>query len=164
MVYAGFGALWCSGIYLLRYSAIGRDGKAQTQMKTIKSLSILFAVLFVVFVVHWLLLSLSNQVPNVQLLLLSYGVNFAMAAIIVIALLRLPKRFQQSLGFFFLFGSLFKFLVYFLLFRPVYQSDGAVSKVEFFSFFIPYVFSLIIETTILIAKLKAEDHSTKTDR
>ncbi len=126
-------------------------------MKTAKAVLLLIAVLVPAMVLHRLVLGAVNKALALQDYLYSYGINLLMAAIIIIALLNLPERYKNSLGFFFMFGSLFKFIVYFIFFLPYYKADGDLSKVEFLAFFVPYVLCLVVETTVLIAKLKAED-------
>lgn len=130
-------------------------------MKVIKTLLLLAAVLIPAAFIHRLILGSLNKALALQEYVFSYGVNFIMAAIIIVALLKLPERYKSSLGFFFLFGSLFKFIVYFILFLPHYKADGELSKVEFMAFFVPYALCLVVETTVLIAKLKAEDQAPK---
>jgi hypothetical protein len=130
-------------------------------VNVIKPILLLVVVLIPAAIVHRLVLGSLNMALTVQEYAYAYGVNFVMASIIVMALLRLPERFKASLGFFFLFGSLLKFIVYFVFFLPHFKEDGDLSKLEFFCFFVPYALCLVIETTVLIAKLKAEDKATK---
>ena len=86
----------------------------------------------------------------------AYNVNLIMAGGIMVALLRMPERLQGSLGFMYLGGSLFKFLIFFLLFYPGYKADGDVSKLEFATFFVPYALCLIVETTVLVRMLNRQ--------
>ena len=126
-------------------------------MKVINATTILFAVLLPGLFVHRFILMAQGVLLNTTDYLLGYGINFLMAAAIIVALLKLPERYKSSLGFFFMFGSFFKFIVYFVVFLPLYKADGNVSKAEFFLFFTPYLLSLIVETSVLIIKLNRED-------
>lgn len=126
-------------------------------MSTIKSLAVLLFVLVAGMITHRLILGWQHQGITWPEYVFGYGVNLLMAGIIIIALFNLPQRFKDSLGYFFLFGSLFKFIVYFLVFQPVFRDDGEVTRLEFFSFFVPYALSLVVETSVLIIKLKQED-------
>ncbi|MCT4624010.1 MAG: hypothetical protein N4A46_10340 [Schleiferiaceae bacterium] len=83
----------------------------------------------------------------------AYLINFGLAALIGMGLYALRKKYTQSLGFIFLFGTAIKFGVYFIAFHPEYKLDGVVSKAEFITFFIPYSINLIVETTFLVRVL-----------
>ncbi len=52
-----------------------------------------------------------------------------------------------------MFGSFLKFAFFFIFFYPSYQADGDITRLEFMAFFIPYIFSLLIETMSLITLL-----------
>lgn len=79
----------------------------------------------------------------------SYIINLLLVVIIFGFLYYFRKKYKEQLGFLFLFGSLFKFAVFFIFFYPVYKSDGAISRAEFAAFFIPYAVGLIFETLSL---------------
>ena len=128
-------------------------------MSTIKSLAVLLFVLVAGMITHRLILGWQHQGITWPEYVFGYGVNLLMAGIIIIALFNLPQRFKDSLGYFFLFGSLFKFIIYFLVFQPVFRDDGEVTRLEFFSFFVPYALSLVVETSVLIIKLKQEEET-----
>lgn len=78
-------------------------------------------------------------------IVVSYLVNTVSAIIVFILLFALRNKFKNELGFIFLFGSVIKFGLFLLiLFKPFY-ADGHLSKVEFFTFFVPYSFTHTIE-------------------
>jgi hypothetical protein len=81
-----------------------------------------------------------------DLILWSYFLNFAMASSIFMALYLLRIRLKNQIGFLYLGGSMLKFLIFFLIFYPVYKADGEISNLEFASFFIPYLVCLVMET------------------
>lgn len=76
-----------------------------------------------------------------------------MALVIFYVLLRLAIEKSQYLGFVFLVGSALKFLIYFLVFDPLFKQDGDLTRVEFFLFFVPYFASLAVETFALVKLL-----------
>lgn len=92
-----------------------------------------------------------------DLIILGYLVNFAMALGIYYGMVQLAKKQNKNLGFVFLFGSTLKFAVFFLIFNPLFMQDGSLSKVEFFTFFAPYITCLIMETLALVKLLKDID-------
>ncbi len=57
----------------------------------------------------------------------------------------------------FMFGSTLKFVIYFLIFDPIFMLDGKLVKVEFFIFFVPYFSCLLIETFALIKLMREID-------
>ena len=96
------------------------------------------------------------EIP-VDLLLLGYGVNFLLALVVYGFLLYFAERKSTNLGFLFLFGSTLKFVVYFLVFNPLFLEDGTLSKLEFFTFFFPYFICLAVETMALVKLLNEID-------
>lgn len=97
-----------------------------------------------------------SNIP-LDLILMGYLINFAMAMGIYYTMVSLAKKQNKNLGFVFLFGSTLKFAVYFLIFNPLFMQDGSLSKLEFFTFFIPYIACLIVETLALVKLLKEID-------
>jgi len=87
----------------------------------------------------------------------SYIFNTVLALSILIALLRVRKTLQSSLGFLFLGSSFLKFALFFLLFYPIYHADGDIDTREFLTFFIPYGICLIFETLALVRVLSQTD-------
>ena len=76
----------------------------------------------------------------------SYSINFVLAIIIFFSLYLFRERFKHQIGFLYMAGSLLKFLVFFIVFYPVYKADGEMGSLEFAAFFVPYAISLILET------------------
>ena len=98
-----------------------------------------------------------SVVLPLDLIGIGYTVNFAMAVAIYYVMVALAKKQNKNLGFVFLIGSTLKFAVYFLIFDPLFMQDGSLSKVEFFTFFTPYIICLIMETLALVKLLKELD-------
>ena len=80
----------------------------------------------------------------------SYIINVALAIVIFGFIYKFQEKLSNQIGFMFLAGSLIKFAVFFIVFYPVFKSDGDISSLEFASFFIPYILCLIIETFSLV--------------
>lgn len=116
----------------------------------------LAAILFV-GLLHIGFLLARNQDFDFILILLGYIINFAMALGIYSALLYFAEKKNKNLGFLFMFGSTLKFVIYFLIFDPIFMLDGKLTKPEFFIFFVPYFTCLIVETFSLIKLLKEVD-------
>ena len=84
---------------------------------------------------------------------LSYVSNFVLAASVVWLLLSVFEKNKDRVSFLFMATSLFKFILFFVLFYPAYKADGVVQKMEVLTFFIPYFVGLSLETGILVQKL-----------
>lgn len=67
------------------------------------------------------------------------------------------KTHHQYIGYYFLFGTAFKFFLYFVFALPAFKEDGHQSRGEFFGFFIPYFVALVVETAALIFLLNTSD-------
>lgn len=114
----------------------------------------LAVILVVVAALHMAYFYASQITVSNITLLLCYGVNFFLALVIYLTLLKMAQDQSRYLGFAFLFGSALKFLAYFLIFDPLFKQDGDLSRIEFFMFFIPYLASLIAETLALVKLMK----------
>jgi hypothetical protein len=103
-------------------------------------------LLAIVFSIHITLLNWFNQPLFENKIILSYIVNLVLIIIVFGILYIFKNKYRSQLGFLFLIGSFLKFTVFFILFYPFFKEDNQLSKLEFASFFIPYVFGLILET------------------
>ena len=116
--------------------------------------STLFISLVITFLIHLFVLHLLDKTLFDNRITAAYLVNFLLAVIIYFTLYRLKKKYLEQLGFIFMFGSMLKFLVFFIFFYPAYKNDGDIQPIEFLTFFIPYAISLIFETLGVIRFLK----------
>lgn len=108
----------------------------------------LLRIIFIVglvFGIHLLALDYLELELFENKIVLAYLVNTFLAIVTYTALFLLRNRFKNQLGFLFIGGSGIKFILFFLLFYGAYKADGNISTTEFFAFFIPYLFTLIIE-------------------
>lgn len=120
---------------------------------TFSFLGILLVVLVVVLAVHLLLLHQMQMPLFADKILLSYTLNYGMAAGILLFIQSKFNKKSVHTGFLFLGGSGVKFLVFFLIFYPAYQQDGLMATSEFAAFFVPYASCLILEVGFLSKQL-----------
>ena len=109
------------------------------------------------FIIHLLVLNYLEFKLFDNKIVLSYIINFILALGIFLTLYFLKEKFKTQIGLLFIAGSLLKFLIFFLVFHPSYKQDGDISRLEFASFFIPYLTCLIIETLGVMKVLKNID-------
>ena len=129
-----------------------------------KKVAILFFIQLVgglglVFLIHLFFLNYKELPLFNDSIIATYATNFLLAVVIFLSLFFLRKKYNEQLGFLFLLSSFLKFIVFFVFFYPMYKTDGDISKLEFFAFFIPYAFCLIIETLSLIKLLNLPQKS-----
>ena len=86
-----------------------------------------------------------------------YAIN-ASIAIFVYWIVFLLRNNKGYLGYYFLLGTFIKFFIFFIFVLPIFKDDNIVSRTEFFTFFIPYFLSLMVETKSLISLLNSEEN------
>ena len=123
----------------------------------INCLTVIFVASIAFFIHLFINSSIANSVEFSQLFY-SYWVNVLLACGVIVLLFVLRKRLKDQLGFIFMAASMLKFVFFFFLFYPEYNSDGDLSRLEFLTFFIPYVVCLIIESIILSKFLNSLDN------
>jgi hypothetical protein len=99
-----------------------------------------------VFGIHILVLGLLQLPLFDHLIVWAYVANVSLALLIFLLLYFFRHRLRSQIGFLFLAGSMLKFLLFFLVFNPVYKENGTMESLEFAAFFVPYLFSLVLET------------------
>jgi len=127
-------------------------------------LGILFLVLLVAFSVHLGILYALKLAVFDNLIILSYVLNFVLAAFVLIAIKSNLNKQSSHTGFLFMAGSGLKFLIFFLFFYPVYQSDDTMQTVEFAAFFVPYALCLTLEVVYLSKLLNNQTYSEEIQR
>lgn len=115
----------------------------------LKFSGLLLIIISAVFAAHLFFLYSLDLPLFTDRIVTSYIVNYVLAIVIYAVMLLLKNKYLNQLGFVFMFGSFFKFIVFFIVLYPFYKADGIISKTEFVSFFIPYFVCLIIEITSL---------------
>lgn len=123
--------------------------------------ALLALLLLLSFGVHIWVLSGKDLPIFDNLIIRSYVVNALLAAIIFMLLYRFRQKLKNQIGFLFMAGSFLKFIFFFLLFYPTYKSDGDMSRLEFASFFVPYLTCLFLETFFTSKMLKNLEESSK---
>lgn len=106
-------------------------------------------LLTMAFLLHIAILNAISAPMLDNKIVLSYMINLVLIIFIFGMLYVSKDKFKAQLGFLFLAGSLVKFAIFFIIFHPLYKQDGVVSRLEFASFFIPYVLGLVLETLSL---------------
>lgn len=107
--------------------------------------------------VHSAVLWYAGLWNQVQLLAASYLFNGFLGAVLLVALLTLAARNKSNLGFFYMGGSLIKFLGFFVWFYPAFKADAVMDAIEAATFFVPYFIVLIFNTVALIRLLNSPD-------
>ena len=102
---------------------------------------------------HLSLLILFDLPPWSHQLLLSYQLNFILAASIMWLLFKVLENNKDGVYLMFMGSSLLKFILFFIVFYPNYKADGEIEKIEILTFFVPYFVGLSLETGILVQKL-----------
>ena len=124
---------------------------------TLKFLAVLLLVISVVFAMHLFIIQNMGMPIFSDRIVLSYLLNNALAASILIFIQSKFNKKSSHTGFIFLGGSGVKFLVFFLVFYPFYREDGTMSTSEFAAFFVPYATCLILEVAFLSKQLNNQD-------
>ena len=123
------------------------------QNSSFKFLGFLIILLLGAFGIHLFALSFTNHSLFGNQIILSYTVNYLLAAVVLIVVEKTLNKNSAQAGFVFMAGSALKFLVFFLVFYPIYKVDDKMQAVEFAAFFIPYAICLIAEVTYLSKQL-----------
>ncbi len=99
----------------------------------------------VAFGSHLLVLDYLDKPLFANKIILAYMVNVVFGIVIFIFLFLMRQKIKNQIGFIFIFASPIKFLLFFALFYEPYMADEVFSKIEFFTLFIPYILTLVIE-------------------
>ena len=121
--------------------------------KSLLFLLILGGLLSISFGLHLVALHFTSNNLFGNQIILSYIVNYVLAAIVLIVVEKTLNKNSAQAGFVFMAGSALKFLVFFLVFYPIYKADDKMQAIEFTAFFVPYAISLITEVIYLSKQL-----------
>ena len=114
----------------------------------------LITALSVAFCIHLSILHYFELPLFENRIVAAYLINGVLALLIYLSLFLLKDKMSEQIGFLYMGGSSIKFFFFFIFFYPYYKLDGGLDSLEFTSFFIPYLISLIIETLGVIEFLK----------
>ena len=129
-----------------------------TLKKLVTNCFLVVLVAAIAFFIHYLVNASLEKGAVVNQLVYSYSINILLACSVIVLLFLLKKRLRDQLGFLFMLASMLKFVFFFILFYPEYNADGDLSRLEFLTFFIPYVICLITESVILSKFLNSLDN------
>ncbi len=87
-------------------------------------------------------------------LILSYSLQMILAVATYTLLMVLHKKHKDKLGFIYITGSILKFIIAYVVLRPVFNDDGQISRPEFLALFIPYLLALAFNTWAMQSLLK----------
>ena len=113
---------------------------------------LLFFVLGISFFFH------KFRIDNTDHLTFLYAINASIAILVYWIVFLLRNNNKGYLGYYFLLGTFIKFFIFFIFVLPIFKDDNIVSRTEFFTFFIPYFLSLMVETKSLISLLNSEEN------
>ena len=108
-----------------------------------------------ILLVHLLILWLLGKHLFDHFILPSYLFNYFITLIFFAVFLINSKTKDAFLGWLFLIKSVLKFLAFFIIIYPFYNLDGAIQKVDLFTFFLPYSLCLTIEIHQIIKILNS---------
>ena len=119
----------------------------------LKFLVTLFLLLLPLFLVHFLLYK-----PNWrQELFLTYGFNSFAALIFLLIFFLKEHKIRPHLGYYFLYFSLIKFILFLVAIRPLLEPTGGVKGHAFLSFFVPYAICLLLEVRFVVKELNTSN-------
>ena len=113
---------------------------------------LLFFILGISFFFH------KCSIDNTDHLTFLYAINASIAILVYWIVFLLRNNNKGYLGNYFLLGTFIKFFIFFIFVLPIFKDDNIVSRTEFFTFFIPYFLSLMVETKSLISLLNSEEN------
>ncbi len=117
--------------------------------KIIQSCLIVVFVAAITFFIHFKVNASLEDSIEINQLLYSYIINVLLVCTIFAPIYLLKRRLKDQLGFIFMLASVLKFTCFFIFFYPEYNADGNLTRLEFLTFFIPYIICLITESVIL---------------
>ncbi len=117
-------------------------------------------VLTILFIAHYFVAIGFNDYA-LQTLSLTYGFNFGITVVLLVAFRRIIKKNQKQVGSAFLLTSMIKFVLFFIVIYPFVKVSGGLKSFAFGAFFIPYAACVIAEVLVTIRLLN--DLDTKKD-
>ncbi len=110
----------------------------------------LLLILAVAFVVHASIQSAIGIGTFDKHIIITYSFNYLLAVVFFAVLLFFKKKKSTQLGFIFMFSSMLKFVLFFILLSPLLRTEQGVKSAEFISFFIPYGISSTFEVLCMV--------------
>jgi len=113
----------------------------------------------VVFIIHATILNVLEYNVFSNKIIASYVINFLTATSLFLVSDKFKHKFKDNIGFIFMLSSFLKFGLFFIFINPSYKLDGVSTRLEFLTFFTPYVINLIYESVALSKLLNNLDYS-----
>lgn len=110
-------------------------------------------LLGVSFAIHGSVQHLLNIGFFEKQLILTYSFNLLITIVFFGVLMHYKDKKSTQLGFVFLFLSLLKFMLFFLIIYPNFKITGSLKNGEFFAFFVPYSMALFMEIIQIVRLL-----------
>ena len=120
----------------------------------IKFLILLSTLLLIVFFIHVGFNYLRGHYIYSNRIIESYIINLILAYVSFLILFFSIKKYVSSLGYIFMLISLFKFLVFYILFKVYYTLNQNIELEVFITIMVPYGTSLFTEIYALSKILK----------
>lgn len=114
-------------------------------IKTLSRFLLLVPVIIAAFFFHWIIV---NDVVH-PFLVKSYLFNLTLAVIFILVYFVFKARISNHLGYYFLYFSLLKFFLFFILLYPNMDRTEGLRSPYFLAFFIPYVICLVHEIVFI---------------
>ena len=95
--------------------------------------------LIVVFAIHLAVLAIFKKPLFEHQIILAYGVNYLLAILIFTTMLFFSKKANNYLGYIFMYGSLFKFTIFFIFFYPNYNKTSGLKTRVSYVFYTLYI-------------------------
>ena len=119
--------------------------RKRNQKSLISFFVLLSVVLLLVFGFHILINYFLGKDLFSNRIIESYFINFSLGFASFVVLILSLKKYVSSLGFIFMYTSFSKFVVFYIVFKANYSSNGNVDIAEFLTIMIPYAFTLTSE-------------------
>lgn len=114
----------------------------------------LISALVIAFSIHLYLHSVYHFTILGSFIIPSYLFNLGFVLFEIWFLNRRRIKEGANLGNAYLGLSMFKFLIFFAVFIPLFKMDGIQNRFEYFGFFVPYLICLVTGTAYLTSILK----------
>ena len=86
-------------------------------------------------------------------IIVCYLFNYILTGLFFFILLAAERKNSKQIGFIFLYSSLVKYLLFFFIIYPGFNSTEGLKSAEFAAFFIPYSLGMFAEIVYLIRVL-----------
>lgn len=114
------------------------------------------AILSITFLIHASTRSYLKIGSFEMNIVVNYMFNFILTSVFYFVLLYFRQKKSKQLGFIFLFSSMLKLLLFFVILKPLISDGSGERTQEFITFFVPYGISMISETYSIVTLINKE--------